>query len=111
MRDRALSRRKISQCRTTQREISLLNRVANQRPIILLADTEEPSQIVEALQSGTRGYIPTSVSLAIATEAMRLVRAGASMLQPAASLRQIARIGKRHVYGAPDRYPGCIVQG
>src|SRR5436190_2240625 len=61
---------------STQREISLLNRVANQRPIILLADTEEPSQIVEALQSGTRGYIPTSVSLAIAIEAMRLVRAG-----------------------------------
>ena len=70
---------------STQREISLLNRVANQRPIILLADTEEPSQIVEALQSGTRGYIPTSVSLAIAIEAMRLVRAG-GVYAPAASV-------------------------
>ena len=65
-----------SDAESTQREISLLGRVANQRPIILLSDTEEPSHIVEALQSGTRGYIPTSVSLAVAIEAMRLVRAG-----------------------------------
>ena len=65
-----------SDAESTQREINLLGRVANQRPIILLSDTEEPSQVVEALQSGTRGYIPTSVSLAIAIEAMRLVRAG-----------------------------------
>src|SRR4029453_12464137 len=69
----------------TQREIGLLSRVANQRPIILLADTEEPSQVVEALQSGTRGYIPTSVSLAIAIEAMRLVRAG-GVYAPAGSV-------------------------
>ena len=65
-----------SDAESTQREINLLGRVANQRPIILLSDAEEPSQIVEALRSGTRGYIPTSVSLAIAIEAMRLVRAG-----------------------------------
>jgi DNA-binding NarL/FixJ family response regulator len=70
---------------STQGEINLLNRVANQRPIILLADTEEPSQVVEALQSGTRGYIPTSVSLAIAIEAMRLVRAG-GVYAPAGSV-------------------------
>src|SRR5437764_6302810 len=31
------------------RDIALLNRIANQVPMIVLADTEEPSQIVEAL--------------------------------------------------------------
>jgi DNA-binding NarL/FixJ family response regulator len=44
--------------------------------MIVLADAEELGQIVEALEQGVRGYIPTSVSLAVAIEAMRLVRAG-----------------------------------
>ena len=59
-----------------ERELDLLRRFANHLPIIVLADAEEPSQIVDALQRGARGYIPTSVSLAIAIEAVRLVRAG-----------------------------------
>jgi DNA-binding NarL/FixJ family response regulator len=59
-----------------EREFCLLRRFANHLPIIVLADAEEPSQIVDALQRGARGYIPTSVSLAIAIEAVRLVRAG-----------------------------------
>ena len=71
-----------------RRDISLLSRVASHLPMILLADAEELGQIVEALEQGVRGYIPTSVSLAVAIEAMRLVRAGgvyapASCLIPA----------------------------
>jgi DNA-binding NarL/FixJ family response regulator len=63
----------------------LLSRVAAQLPIILLADAEEPDEIVNALQHGAKGYIPTSASLKIAIEAMRLVKAG-GVYAPANSL-------------------------
>lgn len=68
-----------------ERELDLLRRFADHLPIIVLADAEEPSQIVDALQRGARGYIPTSVSLAIAIEVVRLVRAGGTYA-PAGSL-------------------------
>jgi DNA-binding NarL/FixJ family response regulator len=57
-------------------EISLLSQEAGPLLLILLADAEEPSQIVDALERGARGYIATSSSMAIAIEAVRLVRAG-----------------------------------
>jgi DNA-binding NarL/FixJ family response regulator len=69
----------------TQREISLLSQSPNRPPTILLSDVEDPDQIVDALDKGARGYIPTSVSLEVAIEAMRLVRAG-GMFVPASSL-------------------------
>lgn len=65
-----------------ERELDLLRRVANHLPIIVLADAEEPNQIIDALQLGARGYVPTSVSLAIAIEAVRLVRAGGTYAPP-----------------------------
>lgn len=65
-----------------ERELDLLRRVANHLPIIVLADAEEPHQIIDALQLGARGYLPTSVSLAIAIEAVRLVRAGGTYAPP-----------------------------
>jgi DNA-binding NarL/FixJ family response regulator len=68
-----------------QTDISLLSRVASPMLLILLADAEEPGQIVDALERGARGYIPTSASLAIAIEAVRLVRAG-GVYVPAGSL-------------------------
>lgn len=70
---------------TFERELDLLRRFANHLPIIVLADAEESSQVVDAFRRGARGYIPTSVSLAIAIEAVRLVRAGGTYA-PAGSL-------------------------
>ena len=78
------------------REIEQLKRATRNLPIILLADAEDPSQIVEALQRGINGYIPTSVSFAIAIEAMRLVRAG-GVYAPAGNL--IAANGKTTAHG------------
>jgi DNA-binding NarL/FixJ family response regulator len=74
-----------SDSEAVQHDIDLLGRVAEQLPIILLADAEEPNEIVEALQHGAKGYIPTSASLKIAIEAMRLVKAG-GVYAPANSL-------------------------
>jgi DNA-binding NarL/FixJ family response regulator len=78
-----------------QHDISLLGRVAEQLPIILLADAEEPGEIVDALQQGAKGYIPTSASLKIAIEAMRLVKAG-GVYAPAASLISASRKSSPH---------------
>jgi DNA-binding NarL/FixJ family response regulator len=65
--------------------LELLSRLDAPLTLILLADAEEPHRILRALQQGVRGYIPTSSSLMIAIEAVRLVRAGGVYI-PANSL-------------------------
>jgi DNA-binding NarL/FixJ family response regulator len=68
------------------REMDQLLRASGGAPVILISDSEGPANVVDALQKGIRGYIPTSVSLDVAIEATRLVRAGAhSFLQAALS--------------------------
>ena len=54
-------------------------------PVVLISDREDPNQILQALDAGAKGVIPTTVSLAVAVEAMRLVRAGGTFV-PASSL-------------------------
>ena len=54
-------------------------------PVVLMADSEEPADIVAALGHNVRGYIPNNLPLHVAVEAMRLVRAG-GVYVPASSL-------------------------
>ncbi|KQO76286.1 response regulator transcription factor [Rhizobium sp. Leaf262] len=54
-------------------------------PIILLADANEFSQIVNALECGVKGYIPSSVSLDVCVEAISLTMAG-GMFVPVGSI-------------------------
>lgn len=68
-----------------QREISLLSGIDHKVPTILLSDAEDLDQIVDALDKGARGFIPTSMSLDVAVEAMRLVKAG-GVYVPASSV-------------------------
>ncbi|HMG49972.1 MAG TPA: response regulator transcription factor [Inquilinus sp.] len=56
-------------------------------PTIVIGDIETPTHIVKVLSCGARGYIPTSVGLDVAIEAIRLARAG-GLFVPAASLVQ-----------------------
>src|SRR3954452_8330146 len=67
------------------RQISLLAKAAEHLPLILISDDEDPDQIVKALEAGCRGFIPTSLPLAVAVEAMRLVKAGGTFV-PASSV-------------------------
>jgi DNA-binding NarL/FixJ family response regulator len=69
---------------------------SRQVPSILLSDAEDPDRIVDALDQGARGYIPTSVSLDVAIEAMRLVRAG-GVFVPANSFVAARRSTERPV--------------
>ena len=68
-----------------QQEITLLAQRQKAVPIILVSDAEDLDHIIYALNEGARGYIPTSVSLEVAIEAMHLVNAGGTYV-PASSL-------------------------
>lgn len=66
-------------------ETDTLTRLAASVPTVLLSDAEDADQIMAALECGVRGYIPTSVTIDVAVEAMHLVRAGGTYI-PASSL-------------------------
>ena len=68
-----------------RRQLFLLKQAQNQVPTIILNDLDEPDEVIGALNGGARGYIPTSVPLQVAIEAMRLVKAG-GVFVPASSL-------------------------
>lgn len=65
-----------------------LNRIVNDcapAPVIILADKEEISQVLKALDYGVKGYIPTSVNVNVCVEALRLAMAGGTFV-PASSV-------------------------
>jgi DNA-binding NarL/FixJ family response regulator len=69
----------------TSREIALLTQAGNMPPTAVLSDEEDPNQIIAALDCGVRGYMPTSLPLEVAIEALGIVRAGGTYV-PASSL-------------------------
>ena len=54
-------------------------------PVVVVADPDEPAEILAALESGAQGYIPTNVKVRVASEAIALVRAGGTFV-PASSV-------------------------
>jgi len=54
-----------------------------------LADHEESDDIVEAIQRGVRGYIPTNLDLVGATEALRFIWAGGTFVPASALVRLV----------------------
>jgi DNA-binding NarL/FixJ family response regulator len=73
-------------------EVELLAQVLNGRPSILMSDADDPNDAVSALAKGLRGYIPATMSLGEAFEAMRLVAAGGTFI-PASCLLAAIRQG------------------
>lgn len=71
----------------------MLSQVENPPPVVVLSDVEDTDRIVDALNRGACGYIPTNLSLAVAIEAMRLVRAGGKFV-PASSLIAAHRVAE-----------------
>ena len=45
-------------------------------PVVVISNDRSPSQLHELLQAGMRGFLPTSMDLAVAVEALWLVKAG-----------------------------------
>lgn len=63
-------------------------------PLIVLADTEDLSQILAALECGARGYIPSSVGIDVCVEVVNLAVAG-GIFVPASSV-----LAMRHLIDA-----------
>jgi DNA-binding NarL/FixJ family response regulator len=72
------------------RDIALLTGSPSSAPVIVISDNEDPNSILEAFESGVRGYIPTTISFAVAVEAIRLVKAGGAYV-PGISLMMMQR--------------------
>ena len=85
-----------------RRQLFLLKQARNQVPTIILNDLDDPDEVMGALNGGARGYIPTSVPLQVAIEAMRLVKAG-GVFVPASSLVSMREKPTK----APDQAAKC----
>lgn len=67
-------------------ELSALARHGIGVPVVIISDAEDMNHVVMALEQGARGYIPTSVSLEVAVEAVRLVEAGGTFAPASAMM-------------------------
>jgi DNA-binding NarL/FixJ family response regulator len=72
-------------------EISRLASEFKNLPIVILSDSDDLSQILKILEYGARGYIPSSVGVAVCVEAIALAIAGGVFI-PASSF-----VGMRHL--------------
>lgn len=66
-------------------DFAALKRMFAGAPIIVVSDLDHQERVVQALQRGVRGYIPTNSRLEVAVEATKLVSAGGTFV-PATSL-------------------------
>lgn len=66
-------------------DLELLETNAITTPVVVVSDTDDINHIVRVLKRGARGYIPTSLRLNVAVEALRLVKAGGIFI-PASSI-------------------------
>jgi DNA-binding NarL/FixJ family response regulator len=57
-------------------KVQKLSHAKKRVPTIVLSDAEDVGQVMNALNKGVKGYVPTNLSLDVVVEAMRLVRAG-----------------------------------
>jgi DNA-binding NarL/FixJ family response regulator len=70
-----LGSRKVTEQSAREEIVSLVSAFKSV-PVIVIADSDDPVQILSALESGARGYIPSNVRLKVAAEAVGLARAG-----------------------------------
>jgi DNA-binding NarL/FixJ family response regulator len=55
-------------------------RAAGHAPCIVVSDTEDCDQAISAVEDGAQGFLPSSVSLDVAVQAVRLVEAGGTFI-------------------------------
>jgi DNA-binding NarL/FixJ family response regulator len=66
-------------------------KAAGDVPCIVVSDAEDCDQAVSAIEDGAQGFLPASVSLDVAVQAVRLVEAGGTFI-PAKMLIQSQRV-------------------
>lgn len=75
----------IAEGESRRTEMAQFIATASQFPTIVISDSEEGDDIVEALELGVKAYIPTNTQLEVMIEAIRMVKAGGTFV-PASSL-------------------------
>jgi len=66
-----------------RQELAPLKNLLEIAPVIILSAVDSSKSVIEALENGARGYIPTaSTSLELAIEIIRLVRVGGTFVPP-----------------------------
>jgi DNA-binding NarL/FixJ family response regulator len=63
-----------------QADLSNLVLEFGETPVVVVANSDEPIEILAALNSGVRGYVPTSVKARVVAEAIELARAGGTFV-------------------------------
>jgi DNA-binding NarL/FixJ family response regulator len=88
----------LCQCGRTKvdalKEVERISEISEQMgrcPAVILSDNEDPDLIVQMLGKNVRGYVPTSLSINVAVQAMELARAG-GVFVPASSLIAAHRV-------------------
>jgi DNA-binding NarL/FixJ family response regulator len=72
-----------------KKALSFLTLAAADIPVVVVSDAVDFDFALDVLRSGARGYIPTSIALDVAIEAIHLVEAGGTFL-PAEGLLSMA---------------------
>jgi DNA-binding NarL/FixJ family response regulator len=76
-------------------DLCLLRRLLGRGRIIILSDLDATHNVIGAMHHGAAGYVPASLSLKIAAEAIRLVLAGGTFI-PASALANPAEPARRN---------------
>jgi DNA-binding NarL/FixJ family response regulator len=71
-------------------KMTLLRRHMSRVPLVVLSDRDDVDEIVEAIEHGVRGYIPTSLEPAEAAAALQCVAAGGTFV-PASAMIKLAQ--------------------
>ncbi|MHC2109294.1 LuxR C-terminal-related transcriptional regulator [Methylobacterium sp. CM6246] len=72
------------------RELAEIHAYAPGVRVAVMSDCESSGQIVQVLRIGVKGYIPTSISLEVAIQALQLIRAGGVYLPAACMMGVLA---------------------
>jgi DNA-binding NarL/FixJ family response regulator len=76
-------------------------------PIIVLSDTDDLSQVVKMLEYGARGFIPSSVGIAVCVEAIGLAVAG-GIFVPASSVLSVRHLVNESPATSPRALSGMF---
>lgn len=86
---------------TVRKELAFVVERAQPTPVVVLAVSEQLGDLIEAVDAGARGYVPSSVGVGVMLEATRLAIAGGVFL-PADSVLSMRKAVKE----ASDEIPG-----